>query len=170
MKEYAALSGRIRQALLDLERVVQRAEELMAKAQRTGDDGYLDGVALNLHGFYTGVERIFEDIAHRTGEGVPTGHDWHRSLLLQMAAAIHQVRPPVIRPETRQCLDTYRGFRHVVRNIYTFNLRPERLQELVKELRGCYEAVARDLNAFAEFLDRLALEAEEEDSTGNGPV
>ena len=156
MKEYSALAGRIRQALADLGRVVERAEELMDKAQQTGDDGYLDGVALNLHGFYAGVERIFEDIARGTGEGVPVGPEWHRDLLLQMSAAIDEIRPAVIRLETRYCLDEYRGFRHVVRNVYTFNLRPARLQELTSELRPCYDAVARDLEAFADFLERLA--------------
>ncbi len=46
--ECAALAGRIRESLAELEQVIQRAEELAAKAQRTGDDGYWDGVALNL--------------------------------------------------------------------------------------------------------------------------
>ncbi|RME46581.1 MAG: hypothetical protein D6791_07905 [Chloroflexi bacterium] len=161
MTEYSALAGRIRQAYSDLERVVERAEELLGKARRTGDDGYLDGVALNLHGFYAGVERIFEDIARAMEEGVPTGPDWHRDLLLQMSATIDEIRPPVITQETRYCLDEYRGFRHVVRNVYTFNLRPTRLQELTDELRACYEAVVRDLEAFAEFLERLAQTGED---------
>ncbi|HBY94675.1 MAG: hypothetical protein M5U01_01930 [Ardenticatenaceae bacterium] len=156
MREYSTLAGRIRQALADVERVVNRAEELLAKARRTGDDGYMDGVALNLHGFYAGVERIFEDIARGLGEGVPMGPDWHRELLLQMSAEIDEVRPAVTRRETRYCLEEYRGFRHVVRNVYTFNLRPTRLQELTVELRACYEAVADDLEAFAGFLERLA--------------
>jgi hypothetical protein len=60
--ESAALAGRISQWLLDLERLVGRAESLLDKAQGSGDDDYLDGVALNLHGFYAGVERVFEDI------------------------------------------------------------------------------------------------------------
>lgn len=46
----------------DIQRVVDRVENLMEKANKTGDDGYLDGVALNLHGFYVGIEHIFEDI------------------------------------------------------------------------------------------------------------
>lgn len=48
---YATLAGRIRRAGLDLERVVARATSLMDKARAGGDDDYLDGVALNLHGF-----------------------------------------------------------------------------------------------------------------------
>jgi len=156
VKEPAALAGRIRQALADLERVVSRAEELIGKARRSGDDGYLDGVALNLHGFYSGVERIFEDIAREMEGSVPTGPDWHQDLLLQMSAGIDEVRPAVITRETRYCLDEYRGFRHVVRNVYTFNLRPTRLQELTDELRACYRAVVHDLETFADFLEELA--------------
>ncbi|MCS7220275.1 MAG: hypothetical protein RML36_00235 [Anaerolineae bacterium] len=155
MSRYMGLAGRVQQTLADLERVVHRAEALLEKAKRTGDDGYLDGVALNLHGFYTGIERIFEDIARETEEGIPTGPDWHQSLLLQMSAEIPGTRPPVITQETRYCLDEYRSFRHLVRNIYAFHLRSDRLEELAEGLRACYEIVARDLKAFIGFLEHL---------------
>ena len=155
--EYAALAGRIREELAELEQVIDRTELLMTKFQRLGDDGYLDGVALNLHGFYAGMERIFEDIAKVMEGSVPSGADWHRDLLIQMSAEVSGVRPAVILRDTRHCLDEYRAFRHLVRNVYTFNLRPSRLQELVTEVRACYVAVCRDLEGFADFLDRSAL-------------
>ena len=78
--QYTALVGRINQAMLDLERVVNRAELLLNKARQNNDDGYLDGVALNLHGFYTGVETIFEDIAWNVEGAIPTGPNWHQDL------------------------------------------------------------------------------------------
>jgi len=134
--EYAALAGRIREALAELERVIGRAEELADKAGRTGDDGYWDGVALNLHGFYAGVERIFEDVG-RTMEGsVPDSADWHRDLLLQMSAEMSGVRPAVISESTCAQLDEYRGFRHIVRNVYTFRFEPAKIQKLVDNLGG----------------------------------
>jgi hypothetical protein len=158
--EYPALAGRIREALAELERVIGRAEELANKAGRTGDDGYWDGVALNLHGFYAGIERIFEDIG-RTMEGsVPDSADWHRDLLLQMSAEMSGVRPAVIGRDTRHSLDEYRAFRHVVRNVYAFNLRPSRLQELVSGLRPCFDSTAGDLLGFAAFLERLSRSGE----------
>lgn len=161
MNAYASLAARIRQALIDLERVVGRAQSLVAKAQSTADDGYYDGAALNIHGFYAGIERIFEDIAAVTGEGLPSGSAWHQDLLLQMSAEIEDVRPPVIAQTTRYCLDEYRGFRHVVRNVYTFNLRPSRIAALGSDLGDCYAAVSRDLLAFADYLSRLARELHE---------
>lgn len=163
MTAYSVLAGRIHESLNDLERVVSRAEELLGKAQQHNDDGYLDGVALNLHGFYAGVERIFEDIARTLDEAVPSGPDWHRDLLLQMSAAIDGVRPAVISQETRFCLDEYRGFRHVVRNVYTFNLRPLRVQELTENLRACYQRLSAELAGFISFLSDL-------DKVGDDPL
>lgn len=155
---YIALIGRIKRVSQDLEKVVSRAKSLMDKAQRTGDDGYLDGVALNLHGFYAGVEKIFEDVARTMEKTIPDGSGWHQDLLLQMTAEISPIRPPVISEETRDCLNEYRGFRHVVRNVYTFNLHASRLQELTKGLQSCYETVTRDLDDFMEFLRELSAE------------
>jgi hypothetical protein len=152
---YSVVAARIEQEMADLDRVISRAEELWAKSQQSGDDGYLDGVALNLHGFYAGAERIFEEIARSVDEAVPAGSDWHRVLLVQMSAAIDDVRPAVIRQNTRFCLDEYRGFRHVVRNVYTFNLRPSRLQELIANLRACHESLLKDLADFVHFLKQL---------------
>jgi hypothetical protein len=53
-----ALAARIRGSMDELVQVIERIDLLSDKAIQTGDDGYWDGVALNLHGFYVGVERI----------------------------------------------------------------------------------------------------------------
>ncbi|RPI49509.1 MAG: hypothetical protein EHM56_12270 [Chloroflexi bacterium] len=155
---YAALAGRVRQSLSDLDRVVTRARSLMDKAQTRGDYDYLDGVALNLHGFYAGVERILEDVARTMEKTVPDGPEWHQNLLLQLSAEIPAVRPAVLSQETRDCLEEYRGFRHVVRNVYTFNLRPSRLQELTSGLQDCYQAVTHDLEELVMLLEQLSAE------------
>jgi hypothetical protein len=78
------LAGRIRIELSELERLVQRTEEGWRRAQRSADDHYLDGVALNLHGFYNGLERIFERIAAVVDGSKPAGDAWHQALLHQM--------------------------------------------------------------------------------------
>lgn len=154
--EYAALATRIEAKLYDVELVVQRAQHQLNLAIANNDHAYLDGVALNLHGFYAGVETIFEDIARAVDDHVPTGPDWHRSLLLQMSGKTQALRPAVIRPNTRICLDEYRRFRHVVRNVYTFNLRPSRIQELTEELQTCFDELKQDFATFRQFLYELA--------------
>jgi hypothetical protein len=150
-----ALAARIRAELIDLKQVVQRATRQLAKAHDRNDEDYLDGVALNLHAFYAGVERIFEEIAREIDDSLPDGPDWHRTLLTQMAAEVTSTRPPVIDRSTRDCLDEYRGFRRVVRNVYTFSLRPSRLEDLVSVLAGCHSSLTKVMAAFCNFLDKL---------------
>ncbi len=155
MNDQVALASRIKEYLADLEKVVARAVMLSQKAVATGDDGYWDGVALNLHGFYGGVERIFEDIARTIDESIPTGADWHQTLLFQMSAEFSGKRGPVISRQARDCLNEYRGFRHVVRNVYAFNFRPARLKQLVDGLDECYSPVKKDLEDFVKQLESL---------------
>jgi len=130
-------------------------DHLLVKAQQTGDDGYLDGVALNLHSFYAGVEAGLEDIGRTIDGALPSGSNWHQNLLQQMTADLGDVRPGVIRRTTRDCLDEYRAFRHLVRNIYTFNLRPGQLVELAGNVQQCYRLVREDLESFIQFLNAL---------------
>lgn len=78
--------------LKDVEKSIQRVRLLMKKAIQTNDDGYWDGVALNLHAFYTGLEHIFEDIARTVEQSAPARKDWHADLLTQMATPIPNIR------------------------------------------------------------------------------
>lgn len=60
LRQLAAL---LRAELIEVERVLLRLTECWQRYQNSDDGYYLDGVALNLHGFYGGLERIFERIA-----------------------------------------------------------------------------------------------------------
>jgi hypothetical protein len=101
--DYYALSGRIKQSLSDIQRVVDRVD-----------------------------------------------------LTLQMSTDSEKLRPRVIITETRYCLDEYRGFRHIVRNVYTFHFKASRLEELANGIRPCYQLVEKDLNSFNDFLLKTA--------------
>lgn len=119
---YLALSARIGKELQELEHVVARCLDIWQQSERSRDDRYLDGVALNLHSFYTGLERILELVISEVDQARPSGPAWHHELLRQVATPIPELRPALITDETRTTLDRYRGFRHVVRNIYAFAL------------------------------------------------
>ena len=162
MKEtFLAVAGRIRQELQEIGKVVERAVRIWERAATSSDDYYVDAAALNLHGFYAGLEHLFEVIADSIDHAKPSGPRWHQDLLRQMASEIPGVRPPVIRPETRDRLDQFRGFRHVVRNVYTFNLDPAQIEILVQRLRPTMDEVAKDLLDFATFLEQIGAESED---------
>jgi hypothetical protein len=150
------LSDRIRNECQDLNRVVERAQEGWQRAERSTDELYLDSVALNLHGFYAGLERMFELIATTVDGQMPTGEHWHQLLLDQMASEISGVRPAAISNATRQVLDEYRGFRHIVRNVYTFRFDPTKMQRLVENAPAALAQAQAELLAFASFVEQQA--------------
>jgi hypothetical protein len=67
-----------------------------------------------------------------------------------------RIRTETVEVETQAALAEYLEFRHVVRNVYTFNLRPHRVAELVDRLRKTFHLASHDLHHFAAFLDQLA--------------
>ena len=152
---YRAIAGRIRSELQELAHVTERTQRIWRQAAISTDDYHVDATALNLHGVYAGLERLFEIIADGVEQAKPTGSRWHDDLLRQMTIEIPNVRPPVLSQETRQQLDRYRGFRHVVRNVYTYNLEPGQIAVLVQQLAPTMDRVSQELRAFADFLEEL---------------
>ena len=148
------LAARIRRELADIERVAGLAERRCKKALLDAD--YLGSVALDLHGFYQGVERLLELVAKTLDGALPSGEDWRRQLLKQMSSEVATVRPAVVSAETKACLGRLRRFRHVARNVYAFNLVPDKLEPLLLDLPRTARRVHRDLEAFAVFLERAA--------------
>jgi hypothetical protein len=83
---------------------------------------------------------------------MPQGANWHQELLVQMSTECAAARPAVISDRTRELLEDYRAFRHVVRNLYTFQFDPEKLRRLAEQSAAALRAVRAELVAFADFL------------------
>ena len=152
----AALAARIRDELADLDAVVQRALTAWPLARLPStQSAHLDSVALNLHSFYSGIERLFELIARDVDGMAPGGEAWHRDLLDQMTREVAGTRPAVIGAAQAVPLDDLRRFRHVVRHAYAIHLDAERMAPLMESLPALWREVRADLIAFADFLDDL---------------
>jgi hypothetical protein len=72
-----------------------------------------------------------------------------------MGKEVKGIRPALIDEDTITLLDEFLRFRHRVRNIYSFNLIPDRIQRLVEKLPEINEKVMTSLENFAEFLETL---------------
>lgn len=151
----SVLASRVLNEIASLEVVVARVETAWKAAAANNDELYFDSAALNIHGFYSGLERVFEKIASAVDGSVPQGVNWHQELLNQMALEIPNVRPAVISEKTRNQLDTYRGFRHVIRNVYTYHIRPDKMKPLAKGIRRLFKQVEKELAAFSRFIENL---------------
>lgn len=87
-----------------------------------------------LHDFYTGIEKIFENVAKEIDQRVPMGEEWHSELLHQMTLDIPGLRPPVITAHTEKKLREYLGFRHLFRKRYGFELDWEKMKRLLSKM------------------------------------
>jgi hypothetical protein len=150
------VAKRIRDELAEEKVVLAHVERDWLRFVETGDDAYLKATAFDLHGFYGGLERIFEAVATTIDGSVPGGESWHRDLLQQMGREIQGVRPALFSEETLSIMDGFRRFRHRIRNIYSFNLVPERIKALVEKLPRLSDEVNTSLQDFAQFLDRVS--------------
>lgn len=108
--------------------------------------------------FYTGVERIFQLIGGSMEEELPSGDDWHRQLLRQMSLEMPGIRPAVIDKKFGEKLAQYLKFRHVVRNIYGFQLEKKKYQLLLNELPEIMEILKRKVRTFMQEMEQMARE------------
>ncbi|MGB5915517.1 MAG: hypothetical protein WBG63_11680 [Phormidesmis sp.] len=158
--QYLSVSGRIRREIQSIDAVVERTLRIWENGQtiHPEDEYHVDATALNIHSFYAGIERILEIIADSVDGTKPSGANWHTELLSQLASDIKGVRPAVISGDSQERLNRFRGFRHVVRNVYTFNLDAPQIALLVEQLQPTQVQIKRELLSFATLLDEMAEE------------
>ena len=115
---------KLQQLLTSLESLLPLWQEPAAQADR------VDAAALRLQNLYTVMERCFTQIVRVFNGGPPEGHDWHRRLLERMARESDQ-RPALLDAQTHDLLGEPLRFRHVVRHLYAYELRPEQVHRLL---------------------------------------
>lgn len=146
----------------ELSKLEKLSNEVEAVTQALSEDPanaewLRESLALKLHNFYTGCERIFQIISTELNGGLPTGNDWHLRLLDRMSQKRDR-RIAVIQSETARRLKAFLGFRHVVRHIYGSELDPKRLMLLAEEYTPAHEAFVEDAKHFIQWLRQMAEE------------
>lgn len=139
----------------ELHKIEQIYQDLKNQVSLRSTRERVESMALRMHNIYTGLERIFQLIAHDLNGKVPEGFDWHRQLLHQMSLDLANIRPPLIKNENLPFLRDLLAFRHVVRYSYGFELDPQKVKTLAKETIQKYPKVKEDLETFVEFLKTL---------------
>ena len=157
-KEVLRFKAEIMDELENISRIVSIIEKRKKDIKKHGIDAevYLDSLVHNIENYYMGIEEIFKRIAVFTDEGIPEGPRWHSILIKGIARNIPGVRPSVIKDETRELLDEYRKFRHLVRNIYTFNIVPEKVMKLAHGITKVFNALRKDIKEFLNIIEKIS--------------
>lgn len=141
----------IRQELSFLEGIYGQIAPLIDKADSATEEEkkfYIRAAGSILHDFYTGLEKIFCDIAKKLTKDFPEGKDWHMKLLQGMAQQKKNV-PVVISQKLVEDLKEYLGFRHLFRNIYGSQLDWQKLKILLDKIRsGLWPEIKIQLHSF----------------------
>jgi hypothetical protein len=116
--------------------------------KKTPSNYFLRAGGSILHDFYTGIEKIFENIAKEVDRRVPMGEEWHSELLHQMTLNIPGLRPPVISPNTEKRLREYLGFRHLFRKRYGFELDWEKMKRLLIKISKILFDLEKEIKVF----------------------
>ena len=141
----------INQEISSLEEIYAQIEPLIKTAEEAKEEEkifYNRAAGSILQDFYTGLEKIFCDIANKVDQELPKGDDWHIKLLKNMTEA-REKRTSVISLELMEELKEYLGFRHLFRNIYGLQLNWEKLKNLLlKILVNLWERLKNELDLF----------------------
>ena len=114
-----------------LHKLVTGLSELGQRLEHSADA--VEASDLRLHSFYSGVERMLLLVSRVVNGGTPVqGEGWHRRLLERMPLAT-DTRHAVLNESTQQELQEYLRFRHLVRNLFVGELRPESIRSLIEQ-------------------------------------
>ncbi|MDJ0845465.1 hypothetical protein [Crocosphaera sp.] len=146
------LKDKILKEFNNLEKVVTKINNTLELIDKRDNDIYFDSLisalTLYLENFYMGVERIFVLIAKQIDQTTPSGKNWHLQLLSQMLIEIPSIRCTVISQQTYENLNEFRGFRHVARSLYAYDLEPKRVIDLADKINQCHENFKTDIEIF----------------------
>jgi hypothetical protein len=146
------LTDKILKECTNLEKIVFKTRANISLINNREDDIYFESLisalTLYLENFYMGIERIFKLIAKEIDKKTPSGDSWHIQLLKQMSLEIPYIRPAVISQKSYEKLNEFRGFRHVARSLYAYDLDPQRVIELSDKLSKCYDSFKADVQTF----------------------
>jgi hypothetical protein len=140
-----------RQAAVEMEQIrnlLQAHHALLEKCSRMKPDVIeRSALAAMLHSFYTGIENIFQRVAVEIDGEPLKGEIWHRQLLDRMSHP-GKNRPAMISEALKDKLRSYLEFRHVFRHAYTFELRWEKMAELVLDCERIFCQLESEINYF----------------------
>jgi hypothetical protein len=174
MSPEAAAGARLRRLVAavraDVEALQGRRERLgeLLEAERTTwpARSWEAVAAVDLHGYYSGLESVLERVARGLEGGLPEGPQWHRDLLATASRPIPSIRPAVLSQVSFDWLEKLRAFRLFFRNAYAAELDAMELLGHAERLVVGHPRLMEDLEALCRFIEAMAASLATPDGEG----
>lgn len=142
------LIAEIKDEISNLRPILAENEKVLEKIEQgiEFDSLMTRGQGSIMHDFYTGIERIFEKIAHDINGGIPSDPSWYQRLLYEMSLDVAGVRSAIISSSSYDTLKELLSFRHLFRNIYGFELEKDKIDSLTKLLSDKGPSVLEEID------------------------
>jgi len=137
-------------------RIYESIEDKLARLRAEPDNEDLrDSLAYRLHNLYCAYEDLFKIVAKFFENRIEDPARFHIELLRRMMISIEGVRPSLVSEESYVYLNELRGFRHVFRHAYTFELDTGKVIVLAEKSLKLREIFRRDLENFKKKLKEM---------------
>lgn len=161
---FARLTPKIHRAERELAQM-EAFYEKHAAEMATNDWGAISAISAGIHNVYNGIEDILLSLARDIDDDVPTGPSAHQDVLDQMASEVSGTRPALIDQDLYEALTELKGFRHLVRHRYGFDLKPDKVVENLELLRRVFPTFITAVTT----LEAAMRDGVEEDGTQHTP-
>jgi uncharacterized protein YutE (UPF0331/DUF86 family) len=149
-KQLTALEASIR----DQQKLIEKLYRKIGQRKKgyTKDPQALESLAYQMHNLYCAFEDLFRLVADHFENHVVEQMAWHKELLNKMKVKINGIRPALISESSYELLNELRGFRHVFRHAYGFELEPAKLKIVLRKALALKKIYKKDI---ANFLRQL---------------
>lgn len=137
-----------------IDRLLERFEEVWNEYNRKKEYSLLVECAFTVNQVYTGVERIFRNIAV-TFENNIDERLWHRALLDRMRLDIEDIRPKLLSDTAHDNLNELLAFRHYFRHAYDSDINEDKFKIIAASTLKLKEILSEDIGRFVQFIDEL---------------
>jgi len=105
-----------------------------------------------LHNVYSAIEDVFQEIAKTFENQIQDPSRYHRELLIRMTIEVPGIRLAFLSEESLDILDELRGFRHIFRHSYSYELDPIKVKALRSKILKGIPTLFQDWQNFENFL------------------
>ena len=146
----------LKEDVLDEEKAIEETLERLYEVRHNFDYQKKDWVTepamgTYLMNFYNGIENILKRISKKYYLTMPKGESWHKELLI-LSFNPPEGKIPVFNQDMLSRLHPYRNFRHRFISGYGYQLKGEKMLELIDNIESLWIDIKR---AISEFWDKL---------------